>query len=166
VYHFGDSSFYEQCCVDLCTPCFDFHHNDLTVDVSSLMYFFFKKILLSYLNIELVFTLTQGDEKARNESALNYIVIAANGGHAGAQTKLGECYALGKYGMEEGNWKEARKWYGGGVVVGCCVWCCVVLLLCCVWLCCLVLWCVVQYGSAVFVLCDCCVMILGYDTGL
>ena len=97
------------------------------------MYFFFKKILLSYLNIELVFTLTQGDEKARNESALNYIVIAANGGHAGAQTKLGECYALGKYGMEEGNWKEARKWYGGGVVVECCVWCCVVLLLCCVW---------------------------------
>jgi hypothetical protein len=97
VYHFGDSSFYEQCCVDLCTPCFDFHHNDLTVDVSPL---------------------TQGDEKSRNESALNYIVIAANGGHAGAQTKLGECYALGKYGMEEGNWKEARKWYGGGVVVG------------------------------------------------
>ena len=79
--------------------------------------------------------LTQGDEKARNESALNYIVIAANGGHAGAQTKLGECYALGKYGMEEGNWKEARKWYGGGVVVGCFVvgWgvvgCCMVL--CC-----------------------------------
>ena len=97
VYHFGDSSFYEQCCVDLCTPCFDFHNNDLTVDVSPL---------------------TQGDEKSRNESALNYIVIAANGGHAGAQTKLGECYALGKYGMEEGNWKEARKWYGGGVVVG------------------------------------------------
>ena len=85
-------------------PCFDFHHNGLTVDVSPL---------------------TQGDEKARNESALNYIVIAANGGHAGAQTKLGECYALGKYGMEEGNWKEARKWYGGGVVVGCCaVACC------------------------------------------
>ena len=78
--------------------------------------------------------LTQGDEKARNESALNYIVIAANGGHAGAQTKLGECYALGKYGMEEGNWKEARKWYGGGVVVGCfVVGCCVVG--CCMMLC-------------------------------
>ena len=119
MYHFGDSSFYEQCCVDLCTPCFDFHHDDLTVDVSPL---------------------TQGDEKARNESALNYIVIAANGGHAGAQTKLGECYALGKYGMEEGNWKEARKWYGGGVVVGCCaVGCCYGA----VWLCCLVLWCAV-----------------------
>ena len=29
-----DSFFYEQCCVDLCTPCFDFHHNGLTVDVS------------------------------------------------------------------------------------------------------------------------------------
>lgn len=47
----------------------------------------------------------------RNAAALNYIQIAASGGHPGAQTKLGDCYSYGKYGLEEGNWKEARKWY-------------------------------------------------------
>ena len=37
--------------------------------------------------------------------------MAADGGHPDAQTKLGDCYAIGKYGIECGDWKEARKWY-------------------------------------------------------
>ena len=46
-----------------------------------------------------------------NASALSYLQMAANGGHPGAQTKLGECYSEGKYGLEAGTWKEARKWF-------------------------------------------------------
>ena len=37
--------------------------------------------------------------------------MAADGGHPDAQTKLGDCYAIGKYGIECGDWNEARKWY-------------------------------------------------------
>ena len=40
------------------------------------------------------------DEHTQNESALKYLRLAADGGHPNAQTRLGLCYATGKYGLE------------------------------------------------------------------